>query len=74
MTWHGQLVFGYDPQNAPDRPEEDEMTTITIDGEQRTIPEARVLLGIPEYACFGCYLGDAAPETHDQCFLSEWDD
>lgn len=44
---------------------------ITIDGEKRTIPEAREILRIPEGECFGCYLGDCAPATHDRCFLSE---
>jgi hypothetical protein len=46
-------------------------TLITIDGEKRTIPEARVILGIPEGECFGCYLGDASPDCHDLCYLAD---
>lgn len=39
--------------------------TLTVGGERVTIPEARVLLGIPPNECFGCYLGDCAPQMHD---------
>lgn len=44
---------------------------ISVDGVFHTVVEARRVLGIPEHACFGCFLGDCAPETHDLCFLAE---
>jgi len=44
---------------------------ISIDGQFYTVAEARKALRIPEHACFGCYLGDCAPETHDECYLKD---
>lgn len=37
-----------------------------------TVAEARTILGVPEHACFGCYLGDDGPSTHDECPIGEW--
>ena len=44
---------------------------ISIDGRYYTVAEARRLLRIPKHACFGCYLGDCAPETHDTCPIGD---
>lgn len=43
---------------------------IGIDNAFYTVPEARIVLKIPKGECFGCYLGDCAPEAHDTCFLA----
>jgi hypothetical protein len=48
-------------------------TTVTINGEQVTIAKARVLLGVPDGWCFGCYLGDDGCATHDLCPSGEMD-
>jgi hypothetical protein len=45
--------------------------TVTIDGVATPLPAARVVLGIPEHACFGCYVGDDAPQMHDLCVLAD---
>lgn len=42
---------------------------IIVEGREVAIPEeiplARVAFGVPGGECFGCYLGDCAPEMHD---------
>jgi len=45
--------------------------TITLNGKSTTLSEARVILGVPKDACFGCYLGDDGPEMHDKCYLGQ---
>lgn len=44
---------------------------IIIDGREIKIPEeipvAREAFGVPDGACFGCYLGDDGLEMHDLC-------
>lgn len=48
--------------------------TMTVNGKQVTLAEARKLLGISDEDCVGCVLGDASPETHDYGFGCEWGD
>jgi len=38
---------------------------LNVNGKDVTVAEARKLLNVPDGVCFGCYLGDCAPETHD---------
>lgn len=45
--------------------------TLTVNDKKVTLSEARVLLNIPEHACFGCYLGDSGLEMHDLCITGE---
>lgn len=39
--------------------------TIKLNDEYVTLDAARAELNVPAGECFGCYLGDAAPEMHD---------
>lgn len=48
-----------------------QIALLTVNGKKVTIPQARRTLGIPKGECFGCYLGDAGSQTHDQCFIGE---
>src|SRR5262245_26741669 len=54
-----------DPGEYEERRELDRRTTLKVNGRDVSIGEARRVLGIPDGECFGCYLGDAAPQMHD---------
>lgn len=43
------------------------VVTINVNGRKVELAEARVLLGVPEGECLGCWLGDDGVDTHDVC-------
>lgn len=39
--------------------------------EEVALPVARVRFGVPDWECFGCYMGDDGLEMHDACYLAK---
>jgi hypothetical protein len=62
--------FQHDDRRAADCFLIRRVPTLMVDGERVTMVQARSLFRIPRDECFGCYLGDASPEMHDQCYLA----